>query len=155
MKISGLEKGILALTAAFLLLTAGYFWGQRSGAEPYTVSSQTMWTEEAAAQTQEESETEQQSEMEQQTGTEQQSEAEQQTETEQQPETEQKTERVNINTADAAELQTLPGIGQVRAERIIADREANGPFRIPEDITRVSGIGQGILEQILDSITVE
>lgn len=123
MKISGLEKGILALTAAFLLLTVGYFLGQRSGAEPYTVSAETLWAAEAAAQAEEEPET--------------------------------GVERVNINTADASELQTLPGIGQVRAEQIVADREANGPFRIPEDITRVSGIGQGTLEQILDYITVE
>ncbi len=62
---------------------------------------------------------------------------------------------VNINTANVDELRTLPGIGQVRAEEIIADREANGSFRIPEDITRVSGIGQGTLEEILDYIVVE
>ena len=126
MKISGVEKGILALTAAFLLLTVGYFLGQRSGGEPYSVSAQTIWTqEEAAAQTSTE------------------------------PAAERSVQRVNINTAGAAELQTLPGIGQVRAEQIVADREANGPFQTPEEITRVSGIGQGTLEQILDYITVE
>lgn len=121
MKISAVEKGILALTAAFLLLTLGFFLGQRSGAEPYSVSAQTLWTEpvgESAAQ-----------------------------------ETV-RPEQVNINTADAAQLQRLPGIGQVRAGAIVADREENGPFRIPEDITRVSGIGQGTLEEILEYITV-
>ena len=64
-------------------------------------------------------------------------------------------QRVNINTADAAELETLPGIGEKRAADIIADRTANGPFRIPEDIARVPGIGSGTLERIIDYITVE
>lgn len=63
--------------------------------------------------------------------------------------------KVNINTASAAELETLPGIGEKRAADIIADREANGPFRVPEDITRVSGIGEGTLAGLIDYITVE
>ena len=49
---------------------------------------------------------------------------------------------------------TLPGIGEKRAADIIADREANGPFRMPEDLTRVSGIGEGILEGLLEYVTV-
>lgn len=57
--------------------------------------------------------------------------------------------------AGLEELQTLPGIGEKRAQAIVDDREANGPFRIPEDLTRVSGIGEGILANIIDSITVE
>ena len=52
-------------------------------------------------------------------------------------------------------METLPGIGEKRAADIIADREANGPFRLPEDLTRVSGIGEGILEGLIDYITVE
>ena len=63
--------------------------------------------------------------------------------------------KININTADAAALQTLPGIGEKRAETIIADREQNGPFRFPEDITRVKGIGEEILAGIIDQITTE
>ena len=62
---------------------------------------------------------------------------------------------VNINTAGSEELQTLPGIGEKRAEAIIAYREDNGPFRIVEEITNVSGIGEGILSRIIDYITVE
>lgn len=64
-------------------------------------------------------------------------------------------DKVNINTASAEELDALPGIGAQRAADIIADREANGPFRIPEDLTRVPGIGEGILEGLIDYITVE
>ena len=45
----------------------------------------------------------------------------------------------------ARPLQTLPGIGEKRAEDIIAYREAHGPFRIAEDLTRVKGIGESIL----------
>ena len=65
------------------------------------------------------------------------------------------TGKININTAGLEELQTLPGIGEKRAQAILDDREANGPFRIPEDLTRVSGIGEGILANVIDSITVE
>ena len=61
--------------------------------------------------------------------------------------------RVNINTAGPEELMTLPGIGEVRAQAIIDDREQNGPFRYPEELTRVKGIGEGILAKLLDQIT--
>ncbi|MET3574709.1 helix-hairpin-helix domain-containing protein [Bhargavaea ullalensis] len=50
--------------------------------------------------------------------------------------------RVNLNTADAAELMTLPGIGPAKAEAIIAHREQNGPFGSPEDLMQISGIGE-------------
>ena len=62
--------------------------------------------------------------------------------------------KVDLNTATAEELMTLPGIGEKRAQAIIADREANGPFRIPEDLTRVDGIGEGILAGLIDQVTV-
>ena len=60
--------------------------------------------------------------------------------------------RVDINTAGREELMTLPGIGEARARAIIDDREANGPFLYPEDLTRVKGIGKGILAGLLDQI---
>ncbi|MCL2379617.1 MAG: ComEA family DNA-binding protein [Coriobacteriia bacterium] len=55
---------------------------------------------------------------------------------------------VNLNTADSATLQTLPGIGPVTADNIIADREANGPYSSIEDLTRVSGIGPKRVEAL-------
>lgn len=62
---------------------------------------------------------------------------------------------VNINTATAAELEALPGIGVTLAERIVEDREANGPFASPEEIQRVNGIGEGIYAEIAPQITVD
>lgn len=60
---------------------------------------------------------------------------------------------VNINTADQNELTTLPGIGQTRAQAIIAHRNKHGPFETIEDIMQVSGIKQAAFEQIRDRIT--
>lgn len=49
---------------------------------------------------------------------------------------------VNINTADVEELDELPGVGEATARAIVEDRETNGPFSTPEDLMRVSGIGE-------------
>jgi competence protein ComEA len=62
--------------------------------------------------------------------------------------------RININTAGAAELETLPGIGKVLAQRIVEFREKAGSFKTPDDIMRVSGIGPKIYEEIKDRIKV-
>ena len=62
---------------------------------------------------------------------------------------------ININTATAAQLQTLPGIGEVLARRIIDYREANGPFTKTTDLIRVEGIGEKKLTSILELITVQ
>lgn len=59
---------------------------------------------------------------------------------------------VNVNTAGVAELTTLDGIGEATAEKIIADREANGPFISIDDLKRVSGIGDKKLEAIRDDV---
>ncbi|MDO4982570.1 MAG: ComEA family DNA-binding protein [Eubacteriales bacterium] len=57
-------------------------------------------------------------------------------------------ETVNINTADAARLALLPGIGEELSGRIIAYREENGCFEEIEDIMKVDGIGEGRMEKI-------
>ena len=61
---------------------------------------------------------------------------------------------VNINTADVAQLMQLNGIGQSRAEAIVAYREQCGRFTQIEDIQMVTGIKAGLYEKIKDKITV-
>ena len=61
---------------------------------------------------------------------------------------------VNINTADAAELAALPGIGKVLAQRILDYRRVHGDFSAVEQLTNVEGIGEGKLETILELITI-
>lgn len=60
---------------------------------------------------------------------------------------------VNINTATAAELTTLDGIGETKALAIVADRDANGPFESGDDLTRVRGIGDATVEKNATRIT--
>ena len=63
-------------------------------------------------------------------------------------------EKININTADATELQKLSGIGEKKAADIIKYREENGSFSTIDDLTKVSGIGEKTLENLKDSITI-
>lgn len=63
-------------------------------------------------------------------------------------------EKVNLNTADQAALESLPGIGQKRAADIIAYREANGPFQSVSDMTQIPGIGAQTLERLRDLVTI-
>ena len=62
--------------------------------------------------------------------------------------------RVNINTASAAQLCEIPGVGATRAAAIISYRESHGAFEKPEDIMKVNGIKEGMYEKIKDSISV-
>jgi len=61
--------------------------------------------------------------------------------------------KVNINTADRAALEALPGIGPELAQRILDYRQAHGPFAQISDLLNVTGIGPGILDKIRDEIT--
>lgn len=62
---------------------------------------------------------------------------------------------VNLNTATEAELQTVSGIGQKKAQDIIAYREANGKFKSVDELKNVSGIGAKTLEKLKDYVTVD
>ena len=62
--------------------------------------------------------------------------------------------KVNINTADEAQLQTLSGIGQTRAQAIISYRQTHGAFQSIEDIQNVNGIKSGVYDKIKDDISV-
>lgn len=59
---------------------------------------------------------------------------------------------VDLNVADAAALEALPGVGPVLAERIVAYRDEYGPFATVEDLLDVAGIGEAKLAQLRDSV---
>lgn len=61
---------------------------------------------------------------------------------------------MNINTATEAELDTLPGIGPATAAAIVLEREEGGLFATPEDIMRVSGIGEKKFAKLNGAICV-
>ena len=67
----------------------------------------------------------------------------------------QKGNKVNLNTADLSELQTISGIGQKRAQDILDYREANGKFNSVDDLKNVSGVGAKTLEKLKEYVTVD
>lgn len=129
MKISRAEWIILAVAGLFLAFCVGYFLAGRSSAEPYTVAVQ------------------------RQEATPSPSPGDTDAGTAATP-TPTATGPIDLNTATAEELQSLPGIGAQRAADIVAYREAHGPFSMVEEITSVPGIGEGILAEIIDLVTV-
>ncbi len=64
------------------------------------------------------------------------------------------TARINVNTADATELEELPGIGEVLSQAIVDYREEFGPFSSVDELEDVSGIGPSILADVRDLVTV-
>lgn len=130
-KLTKTEGAILVLTLLFVLCTAAVFWRSGGGEEmEYVVRS------EYAQLAQEDPSQEEWDEswlLEEPTAE----------------------KPLNLNSADVEELDLLPGVGPVLAERIVAYRAENGPFAAKEDIMKVSGIGEGIFAQIEDVITVE
>ena len=66
----------------------------------------------------------------------------------------QEASKVNINTAGKEELMTLTGIGETRAEAILAYRQETGGFQAPEDLMQVEGIKEKTFEKLKDQITV-
>jgi len=62
---------------------------------------------------------------------------------------------VNINTADKETLMTVKGVGEKRAEAIIAFREQNGPFKSVDDLVLVQGVGQTIVDSNRDQLSTK
>lgn len=79
---------------------------------------------------------------------------EQEKEVQQEPFSGQEAGKVNLNTASKERLMTLTGIGEARAEAILAYRQEAGPFLAIEDIMKVSGIKEAAFQKIKDDITV-
>ena len=143
MKAKLLRGGLLLCCAGFLLFGLGLYFGRTTGGtvlyqRPAAASSVAAEAPEAP----EEPEV---------------PEAPEEPETPEETETEPEgmASRVNLNTADAAALESLPGIGPALAQRIIDYRMANGPFQTTAEIQDVRGIGAGIYAKIKDSLTVE
>ena len=61
---------------------------------------------------------------------------------------------INLNTASSAELQTLPGIGEKTAARIIEYRQKNGAFKKIEELMNVQGIGEKVFLKLKPQLTV-
>ena len=62
--------------------------------------------------------------------------------------------KINLNKATKAELMTLPGVGEAKAESIIQYRNENGGFKSIEEIMQISGIKEGLFEKIKDLIKI-
>ena len=62
--------------------------------------------------------------------------------------------QVNVNEADATTLTSLPGVGPALAERIVAYRETSGPFKDPDDLANVSGVGTVLVERLRSLMSV-
>ena len=124
MKISRLEFVALLLAAVFAAFAAGWFFGGQAAPQPVRVETERTLTPETPLALPAPTPS---------------------------PSAQSKEDtlaggaKINLNTAGVDELMTLPGIGEKRA--------ANGPFRIPEELTEVPGIGEGILEGLIDYVT--
>jgi len=140
MKLKKAEIAAILAAFAFVCFTAGFFTGRNTRKAVITVE-----TENTAAVLPTTRNTVSAEASDTETGTD----VETETEAEAQV-----TGKININTADLSQLETLPGIGAVLAQRIIDYREENGDFLTVEDIKKVSGIGDKRFDAIKDCICV-
>ena len=121
------DKIVLGLTAAFLVVTGGYFVSGQLGEAEYqvTVSKQAPAVSASLPEVEDGY-----------------------------PDSLLEGEVIDLNTASVADLTRLPGIGEKRAQAIVDYRESSGPFQSGEELTEVKGIGEGILAQVYDYVTV-
>lgn len=131
--LTGYEKLVLGLTAAFLLFTGGWFLHGWSAAQPYEVRVDRAASSQLAAPAEEGEEGE----------------------TAARPDSLLEGEVIDLNTAGVYDLQRLPGIGEKRAQAIVDYRTEHGPFRSVEELDNVEGIGEGILSGLRDYVTVD
>lgn len=118
---------ILALLTGFALFCGGWYLARTSSPEPYRVSTVQRPPAEEISSQEEPAE-------------------------EARPDSLLPGETIDVNTADAYDLQRLPGIGEKRAQDIIAWREEHGPFQTVDELTNVSGIGPVILENLREYV---
>lgn len=124
-KITKTESFLLMMAAVFLLAMAGLYAQAVSVSEgtDYTITTERKASQPIAPEPEE-------------------------TETAEEP-----AGPVDINTATAEELEALPGIGPVLAQRIVEYRAEHGPFASAEDLLEVKGIGEATLDKFRDRIT--
>lgn len=135
MKLRNANLILIALAAAFLFFGAGFCVGRlQTGDEIRVITEQKAITETPGSI--DESTTAQQGATTQQSATTQQG------------------AKLNLNTATAEELMTLPGIGEVLAGRIVAYREAHGGFSSIDELAQVEGIGEKRIDAIRDYVTL-
>jgi competence protein ComEA len=126
LKITKLEWASIAVTVLALIAMVFYFAGSRSAARPVTVSAQTPRPSQSAAQAPSPSA----------------------------PAAVGEAFPINLNTATREELMRIPDIGEKRAQAILDHRAENGPFTYVEDLREVPGIGEVILNNMMDYVTV-
>lgn len=128
--ISRFEKGVLLLTAGFVLFTGGWFLAGQNTSEPYTVTVSAPQEPSAPDPALEEASAEGE-----------------------RPDSLLPDEVIDLNAADTYDLDRLPGIGPAKAEAILAYREEHGPFQSVDDLLSVSGIGEVTLENLRPYVT--
>lgn len=127
MKVTKVEWAALAITALTLVAMIFYFIGVRSDARPVSVTARTPRPAATAAAPSSSAA----------------------------PAPSDDALLIDLNSAGMAELMRLPGIGEKRAQAILEHRAENGPFTYVEDLREVDGIGEGILADLIDHVTVK
>ena len=145
------EKAILGLTVGFVIVTGAWFWSQNHVHGGYQVTTMERREDTEQADRSAESVVQADRSAERVEQADRSAESVEQT----RPDSLLPGEKINLNTADSYDLQRLPGIGEKRAEDIIAYREEHGPFQTVDELDEVSGIGSGILEGLREYATVD